>query len=72
MIKENWFKIIVLVALITVVIFISNYHEKKYSTEKRLQIFRICIDTVDNDVLKNYQALQVNIELCEKMSNKFK
>ena len=72
MFKQNWFKLTIVATAIFFVLSVFNYQNKKFSTEKRLQIFKTCINTVDPDVLRNYQALRANIELCDKLSSKFK
>jgi hypothetical protein len=72
MIKDNWFKLVIVVLAIVGIILGFNYGEARDTSEKQLQILKICMGTVNPDSLKDYESLKINLGLCDKLSREFR
>lgn len=70
--KENWFKIAITTVLIFAVVAAFFYQKKQIVSEKRLEIFKICMSTVSDDVLRDFTGLKDNISICERLSKEYK
>ncbi|MDQ5971117.1 MAG: hypothetical protein QG566_63 [Patescibacteria group bacterium] len=61
-------KIIGLVGLIFLLFWSNNQNNKE---AKRLEIFKICMSTIDQEILKDYSNLKTNIDICNELSNTY-
>ena len=68
-IKENWFKMSVVVFGFLFIVFLFCYQEK---IVRRGDVFKICMSTVPVEVLKDYTKLKDNLQICEELSSSFK
>jgi len=51
------------------VLLVYSYPDKQFVAEKRLEVFKVCINTVPTEVLQNMENLKANINLCEKLAD---
>ncbi len=58
-----------IVVLIAIIALPTRYHDTRFQSERQLEIFKVCIGTVQPDVLRSADALRANIELCKIISD---
>jgi len=69
--KENWFKVAIIILGTFAVLSLASFQADRSSAEIRYSVFKICMDTISIDAPRDYSALKLNLEICDKLSHNF-
>jgi len=68
---EKLFKIYIVIISILGVGLLYLYPYKQLTGEKEVEAFRICMNTISEEVLRDVGALKANLTLCKEISENF-
>ncbi len=69
--KENWFKVTLLLLGVAALGLASTYPYRQKVVEREIEAFRICMNTIRAEVLRDATALKANLSVCKEISQDF-